>query len=313
MNTPTLVLSSSLVAAAVVWYLICDRVASTSTHYALPTDCCRCDAHPGSTRRTTSRRWFFVDNDVIDLFFPYSERTAEVPICQSCLGKVEASEKLTHKLALGVAALSFISLSYALRVSVVWPSIASSVCSFVTFGILGIILSAWVFLIAKSVLSLFPGLAPPARFTILGRLRFRNRPYQQKFSSLNSNPEAQIPQHQIPIGLMVGIALALALSVLSDIMDIAGALLSKSSLAAHIVDIVFVLGKIASILLVFRFRMISVILWGIILIADISLNPNFSIDGEIEDILLAGVLLTIFVYKWWQTRRRSSTSGQKPA
>jgi hypothetical protein len=157
--------------------------------------------------------------------------------------------------------------------------------------------------ITRKVLCYLPDFVPPAHFNLLGKLRFYNKAYQQKFTLQNPNPEAQISQHQMPFGLMFGIVIVICLSAITDIPSIVDALISKSSILVILVNIVRVLGEIVSAYLVYRLKKLGILLWIVIVVADILLNANYSIEAKVEDLIITGAIIIIFAYEWWQTRR----------
>lgn len=305
-----------LAAIIVIWYVIYDRVASTSVDYVFPASCSRCNSTTDRLkRRKVSRQWYFLaDHEVLDYVFPHAERTAEITICEMCSYTVEIREESAHTLSKRIAAILFVPLSIGLwlvgdnQFFLDYPFL-HSLCGFVVPITMGLFFSLVVYLIIGKVLTFFPRFAPPAYFTMFGKLRFRNKLYQQEFSRLNPSPEVPLPQHQLPIGIFLGIAVAVILSIMSDIFNIADAFLSKSTDAISTMSTILILGKTISVPLILLRSKLGVILWVTIFVVGIVANPNFS-DDQLEDIFIGTTLLSIFIYEWWQTQPNGGHSGR---
>lgn len=285
-------ISALIILALFVWYAICDHVASTGTNYIFPRSCIRCNADledysSRSSPFTISRQWY-LNIEGLEVF-PYAKRETEVPLCWKCFNKCKSNEDLANRIS--VIAATGVTLLF----------LSSLICGYVPragtpiWACIGIILLvfALTLLFADKVLHFLPPFAPPAYFTIIGKLRFRNKVYQEKFSLANPNPEVRLEHPPLPTSLFVGILLVLFASLLRDIFV---NLDQSQTLGIQVVDIIIVLGKIASLFFVYRQKKIGPVLWFIIL--GVKIVTGFNPDWE--EIVLGVVILPMFIYEWWQ-------------
>ena len=294
----SLAIVSILVALVLTWYIICDKMASTRVNYTFPPGCCHCDSSFGRLKYIRiSRQWYFLgDNEVLNLLFPFAERTAQVPICEACSYILETREKSAETLSLRIAC--YLLIPFFIGLWVVLHNFAGA-------GLLALLSSLLTYLVAFRVLESLPQFAPPAHFTALGKLCFRNKLYHWEFVRLNPNAEVRIPQHQLPVGIFLGTALAVLFSILSDILDIIDATSSKSN---NSMATILIVAKALTLPVILRQSRFSVLLWVIVVVVAVVVSPNFS--DQIEDVFIGVVLLVIFIYEWWQTQPNGGHSGR---
>ncbi|MBN1668748.1 MAG: hypothetical protein JW862_16760 [Anaerolineales bacterium] len=169
-----------------------------------------------------------------------------------------------------------------------------------------------LFAIVWELTSLLPGLALPARFGLLGTLRFTNPDYRQKYIHLNPNPEIPVLQRQMPVGVYIAAMAALLFSIVSDLDTMLMGRSSDPGLQIVPVNYLLILMKVGLVAMFWRMKKAAFILWIVVIATEFVANPSFDINDRGEELVVVAALLLIFLYEWWQTRRSIARAATIP-
>lgn len=299
----------------VTWYIITDIVGSKQPNYSIPKNCCVCGSVQAIKKWTVKRSWFFGGNDIFDQFFPTAFRETELSLCESCFEISESNKHKRDSISKWISYFSFLPITYLLFYVIKPVDICRN--SEFSFGIcvgtlifvlvvLGLGGSVLLFLSVPRVVEIVFNISSPARFTLLGKLRFSNLQFQKQFELCNPNSETYLPQKAIPNSIFMAVFFIMMISVLGDMDTFINGHRAIPPNQVYPINYFLIVLKIVAGFLAFRLKISTVIMLVFVILFEIFLNPNFSFIDKFEEISLIGALIIILLYEWSQTIRDKS-------